>query len=338
MPDYTLKRPVINGRQSDTWYVCWSEARRTYRVSTRTTDLNAAKRFKADWEAAKAAPPETVTIEDLAVAYLEDRDGADVSYPAAIRNSLRHIRRELGHLTPSLISQVTVNAYKATRNAQGVIDATVDKELRFLRQALKLGKRQKWIDEEPTFRAPGGSAPRQRFLTRAEFARIYFYSSPPHLRLFETVALTTLARGKHILALTWPRVDFDNDIIWYAPHKPGSNKRRRPVSMGEVLRPKLLKAREAAQSDHVIEWRAEPVKSVRKAWERAVRLSGVQNATKHDLRRTGASWAIQDGLSFDSVAALLGDTVEMTKDTYAVFSPSYLRDVVRSIEGGRGGR
>lgn len=58
MPEYSLKRPVINGRQSDTWYVCWSAARRSHRRSTGTSDRQQAERFLAQWSAVQNAPPE----------------------------------------------------------------------------------------------------------------------------------------------------------------------------------------------------------------------------------------------------------------------------------------
>lgn len=328
-----LKRPVINGRQSDTWYVVWTAGRRSNRVSTKTTDLVAARRFLAQFSALQDLPPENFTVADLCDAYLAERREAGVAYPEAIANSLRHIKAHFGDLTPSLVSRLTVRSY-LERRRKLVADSTIDKELRFLRQALKFGVRENWMKEEPKFPVPGQAPPRQRFLTRPEFAALYFWSSPLHLRLYLALSIDTLARGKHILGLTWDRVDFDAGIIWYQPHNPRSNKRVRPAPMSDRLRVVLLKAKEAAVSDYVVEWRGRGLKSIRKAFDRPVRMSKGHDLHKHDLRRTGASWAIQGGESFDRVAALLGDTVEMTKNTYAVFSPTHLKGVVDRIGGG----
>lgn len=46
------------------------------------------------------------------------------------------------------------------------MDSTIDKELRFLRQAFKHGVREGWMEKEPRVEVPGPSAPRQRFMTR----------------------------------------------------------------------------------------------------------------------------------------------------------------------------
>ncbi len=59
----------------------------------------------------------------------------------------------------------------------------------------------------------------------------------------------------------------------------------------------LLKLAEAASArdeegallcPRVISWNDKPVKSVRKAYERAVRLASIEDAHRHDLRRSGA--------------------------------------------------
>lgn len=349
MPDYRLQRPRINGRDTLVWYVVWSEGRRSHRVSTKTTDKVAAQGFLAQFTALQGAPPESFTVADLCDAYLRERQEVGVKYPKAIANSLNHVKAHFGPLPPSMVSRATVRTY-ITQRRKTVMDATIDKELRFLRQALKFGVREGWMDKEPKVETPGGSPPRQRFLSREEFARIYFQSSPLHLRVFFGLAIDTLARGKHILALTWDRVDFDRRIIWYAPHDVRSKKRTQAAPISDRLLPLLERAFEAREAYDdkgklrplntvtVIEWNGRPVRSVRKAFEAAVERAGVEDCHKHDLRRSGASWAIQDGQSFDAVAALLGDTVEMTRRTYAVFSPDYLREVVASIATGQGGR
>jgi integrase len=338
VPDYRLERPVINGRQSTVWYIVWTEGRRSRRISARTADKVEAQGELQRLKAHVAAPPERFTVADLCDAYLDDRRAnPKIQYPKAIANSLRHIKSELGALPPSMISRATIRGYVAGRRKL-VTDSTIAKELRFLRQALKYGVREKWMAHEPKIEVPTEAAPRQRFLTREEFARIFFHASPLHLRTFLALAIDTLARGKHILALTWDRVDFERGIIWYRPHDPSSNKRTQSAPMSNRLRRQLEIAQKAALTEFVVEWNERPVKSIRKAYERAVERAGVDDAHKHDLRRSGASWAVQDGMSFDAVAALLGDTVEMTRKTYAVFSPAYLRDVVESIAGGSGGR
>lgn len=334
MPDYRLERPVINGKQSQRWYVVWSEKGRSRRQSTGTTDKVEARKYLAKYAAIQDEPPEKFTLDALCDAYLKDREeDPTVHYPKAIANSLRHIKAHFGDLPPSMVSPMTVKTYTTQRRKAGVKDSTISKELRFLRQALKYGIRNSWITVEPEVKIPGEGDPRDRFMTRDEFARLFFHASPFHLRVFLALAISTAARGKHILALTWDRVDFERGFIRY---KPGTsaNKKTAPVPMNAPLRAIMERAYQCrGKSGRVIEWEGKPVKSVRKAYETAVERAGLEDAHRHDLRRTAASWAVQDGVPIEQVAMMLGDTVETTRRHYAVFAPDYLRQAVNSIAG-----
>jgi len=336
MPDYRLDRPVINGKQSARWYVIWSEAGRSHRQSTGETDKLEARRYLARYLAVQDAPPERFTVAQMCDAYLKDREeDPRVHYPKAIRNSLNHIKAQFGLLPPSMVTAMGVKSYIAQRRKAGVMDPTISKELRFLRQAFKYGKRNGWLTDEPQIDLPGEGQPRERYLSREEFARLYFHASPLHLRVFLALAISTAARGKHILKLTWDRIDFEAGMVRYKPGE-SANKKTAPIPMNEPLRAILTAARKVAgPSGYVVEWGGLPVKSVRKAYSRACRLAGLEDAHRHDLRRTAASWALQGGASFDEVATMLGDGVETTRKHYAMFSSDYLKSAVESIAGGR---
>ena len=337
MPDYRLERPVINGKPSDRWYVCWSEKGRSHRQSTGETDKLEARRYLARLAAIQEAPPERFIVSDLCDAYLKDREADPrVAYPKAIRQNLAHIKTHFGDLPPSMISPATVTLYVKQRRRAGMSDPSISKELRFLRQALKFGVSHKWMEREPAIDVPGEGQPRDRYLSRDEFARLYFHASPLHLRVFLALAICTAARGKHILNLTWDRIDFDARMVRYRPGG-SSNKKTAPVPINGPLLSILTTARKAAgNSGYVVEWEGKPVKSVRKAYGRACRLAGLDDAHRHDLRRTAASWALQGGATFDEVATMLGDSVEITRKHYAMFSETYLRNAVDNIAGRRG--
>jgi integrase len=337
MPDYRLERPIINGKPASRWYVCWSDGRRSHRVSTKTDDKVKARSFLAQYAAIQDLPPERFTVGDLCDAYQKDREeDPSVHYPKAIANSLRHVKGHFGLLPPSMVSAMSVKSYTTQRRKAGVKDPTISKELRFLRQALKYGARHGWLSGElPEIRLPGEGVARERYLTREEFARLWFHSSPLHLRVFLALAISTAARGKHILALTWDRVDFDAGMVKYAKGA-SANKKTAPVPMNAPLRSILTAASHVrGKSGRVVEWEGKPVKSVRRAYGRACRLAGLEDAHRHDLRRTAASWALQGGASFDEVATMLGDSVEITRKHYAMFSADYLRGAVNNIAGRR---
>jgi integrase len=83
---------------------------------------------------------------------------------------------------------------------------------------------------------------------------------------------------------------------------------------------------------YVVHWKGEQVESVKKAFQRTRARSGVDHFTIHDLRRTCASWLAEAGVSMDKIAAILGDSVEITERHYAKLSPDYLRGVTNALD------
>ena len=314
------------------WYIAYTEGRHSRRVSTGTRDKAQAERELAKFLALRDRAPETFDIDQLCDAYLSDRE-TEVRAPDTLRYSLRPIREHFGRLHPSYVNRALVRAYIAKRRRLGRADGTIDKELRTLRQALAWGVREGWLVTAPHVESPGQGPARQRWLTRHEAARLLDACQAPHVRLFVLVGLHTGARCQTVLDLTWDRVDFDRGFVIYPPRSARSRKRTAVVPMNDTLRDALEQAREFAETDWVIEYRGQPVRSVTKGFQAAVKRSGIAPATIHDLRRTCASWMLQGGRSFAEVAAFLADSEEVVRRHYGHFSPTWLREAADSLEG-----
>lgn len=333
---HKLTRPIINGRQSATWYVTWSEGGRSRRTSTRTSDESEARRFLTRFKAALATPPEEFTFADLASAYIKDRELAG-KYMPAIRGALHAPLLHFADHAPSQIGQEQIREYIAKRPWYGrdrsaprpVAKSTIDKEIRFIRQVQRFGAREGWGNDTPAIKSTGQNPPRERYLLRSEYDAIREHAAP-HLRLFLTLALNTTQRKSALLSMRWSQVDFDHNMIW----ADGGNqvKRRSSVQMSATLRTALEEASRRARSPFVIEYRGRPVKDVKRAWQRACQRAGVNDVRIHDLRRTAASWMLQKGATFAQVAAVLGDTEEMVRKHYGKFSPTFMREAVDLIE------
>lgn len=324
---YRLSRPKINGTDSETWYVVWSEGGRSRRASTRTTDRLEAERFLARFAHTLGAPPEAFNLNDLADAYVKDRTLFAKS-PKTIKATLKPIRAHFGSYPPSLITRQLCRDYVTDRTRQGRAKSTIDKELRHLRQVLRFGVRDDWMADAPYIPTPGGNPPRRRYLLREEYERVKSHAAP-HMAVFLSLALNTAARKAAILELTWAQVDFERGLIWY--EQTDHNKRRAVVPMNPELRGDLKRAKKAARTRRVVEFREKPVKDVKKAWQRACERAGVSGVRIHDLRRTAASFALMSGATFAQVAALLGDSEEVVRKHYAQFSPDFLGSAVDMI-------
>lgn len=102
--------------------------------------------------------------------------------------------------------------------------------------------------------------------------------------------------------------------------------------MNERVYQALTKAQEDAVSNHVIEWAGEPVKSVKKAFQRMSKRSGVHCAP-HMLRHSAAVWMAEDKVPMSQIAQFLGHSNSTTTErVYAKYSPDYLRAAARSLD------
>ena len=102
--------------------------------------------------------------------------------------------------------------------------------------------------------------------------------------------------------------------------------------MNDELYEALLEAYNARQSASIIERGAEPIQTIKKAFQAASKRSGVK-ATPYTLRHTGAVWAAEAGVSMAELAQFMGhDDDRTTQRHYARFSPGHLRKVANAVQ------
>lgn len=281
--------------------------------------------------------PQRPTVAQIWDAYLEDRgeDGKDTKRQAEAWVALKD---RFGSLRPEHVTKAQVRAYVARRPAS---INTVRTELIYLRAALKWAERTHWIDAAPHVKVPPRLRREKRRLTRAEAARLVAAAKAPHVRLFVLVALHTAARTGAILDLTWDRVEIDCEpefrrIDFRNPERPETNKRRTVVPVNETLYAALAEARKAAVTDHVIEWTGRPITSIKHGFSEAVRAAGLAGTGvgRHTLRHTAAVWMAERGVPMELISQYLGhDDVRMTEREYARYSPTYLMQAAKALEG-----
>ncbi len=209
---------------------------------------------------------------------------------------------------------------------EGRTNSTIRTELESLRACL----RWHYGKEAPTITAPTPSKPRERFLSKADREALLANIETPHVKLFVEIALSTGARAGAILDLTWDRV---GETIDFQPAgRDKTNKRRTVVPVNARLKAALDEAREAALTDHVIEYGGKPVKSVKTALKAAARRSGVAFSA-HDLRRSAARWMAEADVPMEMIAQMLGHTTtRITYLHYARFSPRFMAEAAKALD------
>ena len=296
------------------------------RISTGTADRGRAEAIAGEIWRRLSAPPSDL-IADVWQAYVKDRKQT-VARADRFDSLWAALGPRFGHRLGTAITAQDCRDYYRTRKREGMADSTIKTELEFLRACLRF----KYGAEAPRLWLPPSSAPRDRYLTKAEARALLEHIEAPHVRLFVLLAITTGARMSAILELTWDQVDLRRGTVDFRPAgRHQTNKRRTVVPLNEEALAELHKAKEAGLSDHVIEYAGKRVKSIKKAIRSASARAGIP-ASPHVFRHTAGVWMAEADIPMQKIAQYLGHTTTaVTERTYARYSPSFMRDASQAL-------
>lgn len=285
------------------------------------------RRLNAEVEAAKRPGP--ANVDRILELYIADREAAGIVNIQRIREVRRSLKDHWGKLYPDELTPQACRDFIKRGRRKKLSDATIRSEMAYLQAALNfvVGK------SAPKLEKPPPPRPRDRWLTRDELRKVLDACQTFHSKLFVVLSIATAARPKHLLELTWSRVDLKARIINLDnPTKDRTAKGRARVPINDMALEMLTTARDAAQTEHVIEYDGKPVASLRKAVATASRRSGVL-LTPYVLRHTAGVWMAQAGVPLPEIGEYMGHTdLNTTRKHYARFHPDHLRKASKSLE------
>jgi len=190
--------------------------------------------------------------------------------------------------------------------AAGWSHATVDRMMGTVSAVLHACAEWRYLDHAPPvpmYRPPAGEP---RWLTREEFERLCG-ELPPHLQYAARFAVLSMLRMRAMLKLTWDRVDLAGRRAW-VPSKHQKAGRPFGFPLSEELVRILGELRKLhPQGQYVFQYNGKPIDDCNtKAFQEAAKRAGIAPLRWHDLRHTGASWAVQSGVTLQELM-VLGD-------------------------------
>lgn len=337
IPEFKLRK--IGNKEN--FYLCWSEDRRSKRISTGTNDPSRAQQFLADFINGWNSPPpkESITCEQIIERYLnykdesyEDDFRSRQAYQSLV-HSLKPIRDYFGSLTVESLTRKLSREYIEFHKKEDKANATIRRHLALFTAALNFAHREGWIDKVPSLEKPKAPEARDKWMTPNQVKAFLKECHTPHIRLFTLLALHTLSRKTAILDLRWSQVDFDNRLIDFnPPWRTQTKKRRVPVRINDNLYAALLEASEFAQTEFVIEFNGKRVIDNKKAFARAAKNANLVWITPHVLRHTGATLLAQKGVSLWEIAGIMGDRLATVEKHYAKHHPDYLKKAIDALD------
>jgi integrase len=198
----------------------------------------------------------------------------------------------------------------------------------------------------PTVTLPAAGAPRDRWLTRQEAARLLLAAwrrkETRHVARFLLIALYTGTRSKAVRALRWlasttgGHVDLDRGVMYRrAAGAAQTKKRAPPVRLPARL---LAHMRRWQRADavhgitHVVHYQGRPVGKLRRSWgtiREAAELG--DDVVPHTCRHTAATWLMQRGVDHFEAAGFLGMSVATLEAVYGHHDPDWQRNAAEKI-------
>lgn len=214
----------------------------------------------------------------------------------------------------------------------------------FMRALLRIAANEwGWLNSVPVVKARQPRNKRIRWLTHDE-ARTLIDELPDHLKPVVTFALATGLRRSNILDMEWSQVDMQRKMAWIHPENAKGGKAI-GVALNDtacgVLRGQIGKHHRWVFVHEVSTTKpnGEKMPETRKlrvdgnkAWNAALKRSGIENFRFHDLRHTWASWLVQSGVPLSALQEMGGwESIEMVR-RYAHLSPVHLTQHAKQID------
>jgi len=353
-------------KKSSVWWIDFTIGKKRIRESAETTRKTIAlayqQRRRLELERAFAGLPNEAperrisTIGELVKKYLDhyplNHRPKSVVYAT---QRLAHVKRLLGGLLLSDLTEDRVRGYIKTRMEENSCGRTINMELGELSRALGY----KWSVLWPKVRKLEENHDVGRALSPEEEGRLLSAAagdnSPnrnPVLYPFLCIALSTGMRSGEIAKLRWSSIDWDSSVLTVGRAKTKAGKGRQiPINpdlrsvLEEHARWFVRKVAPVESDFHVFPGRlgrpkpgqqrpldpSKPIGDITTAWDTLRDNSGV-HCRFHDLRHTVATKMAEAGVPESTMLAIMGHMSRAMLERYSHIRMAAKREAVKSLE------
>jgi integrase len=243
-----------------------------------------------------------------------------------------NLQATFGNRKASLVTTEDLNDYIMARHKAKAMNATINREMAFLRRAFKIGfeTKPRLVAEVPTFPKKLPETARTGFIEDAVFNKLLTALKGPGLRAMVLTAYRLGFRVSELKNLLVLQIAGGWIILFAGTTK---NSKARKVAMPD----EVCDAVEACcagkdPEDHVFTWpNGKPILDFRGAWDRACKEAGVVGLTFHDLRRSATRNIMRKGVPATVGMKITGHLTRAVFDTYDVTADQDLLDAAGRI-------
>jgi integrase len=282
--------------------------------------------------------PENVTIAEVLTIYATEH-APTVAAPERIGYAIDAMLPFWASLKVSHIRGETCRRYAKVRDKS---PGTIRRELGTLQAAINHAHREGYITSAPVVTLPQAPEPKERWLTRAEAAKLLHaaYRGPqPHLAHFILIALYTGTRKDAILRMGMePNTvggwfDLENEIMFRrGAEERQTKKRRKPAPIPRQLAGHL-KRWKSKGARWAVEKKGARCGSIEYGFRTTADALGMRDVTPHTLKHTAITWALQNGATIWDVAGFFSTSPATIERVYGHHSDEFMASALRAVEG-----
>ena len=279
----------------------------------------------------------TELADDLLLAYKTGTIKGQKSQEWAKRRWKLHLEPFLGEFRAVQVGTDLLNRYVQQRQQEGAENATINRELAFLKRAFRLALTASpaKVRHVPAFPHLSENNARQGFLADADYEKLVAECAQTGLwlRAMLAVGCSFGWRKGEVLGLRVKQVDLAAGTIRLEQGTTKNNEGRTVKMTGDVYT--LISACVIGKQaeDHVFTRDdGKPVLDFRKAWDNACERAGVPSLMFHDLRRTGARNLRRLGVSEGVIQKIGGWKTRSVFDRYNIIDTADLEDAARRLD------
>lgn len=339
--DYWPSKKPGRERDADPWCLTWLDksARQVRRKSLGTTDFQEACHKVAEHAVLNTKPrngdPSDVPISTVLLSYWEEY-AKDTASAKTTKSSLRLWNEFWGD---RMVSELTRDEQANFRKFVGegkLKPSTIDKVLSTGRAALGRAVAHGMLtsfpkityietEEDKRSRPPMGVPIKPVYA-----ARLLDAVKCKHLFFFIMIIGNTLTRNGAALELTRGQFDEDENALCLNPKGRRQNKKfRATVPVTPTLKRWLLSEKD--QKKRYVLYNDKPVKSIRTAWNKAVRDAGLPTGyTPYSFRHGISREMKRQGVPRDQISHYLGHIEKGAAKTTAIYAPMEAQDCAQA--------
>ncbi len=342
-------------RRGTVWWIQYSFRGRKYRESSRSPNrvdsVKLLRRRLEEMGAGRLVGPdaERVSFDNLVEMLKADYQVNERRSWRRAKPALDHLRRTFGTMRAAGVTADRLVAYQRIRMDENAAPATIRYELALLKHMFTLAVGAGQLATQPKFPTISVDNRRTGFFEEGDF-RAVLSQLPDDLQpVFEFAYHTGWRVPSEVLPLTWRQVDFTSGILRIERSK-NREARTFPFTALPSLAALLRRQREIATAlerdtgrhvSHVFNRDGDPIKSYRRAWLSACRVSDCAGMIAHDLRRTAVRNLVRAGVPEAIAMKLTGHKTRSVFDRYNIVDEADLAEGVAKLaamqaERGRG--